>query len=107
MRTCANGWSERFAAIASLALTLLVIYGSAAAAPQQSPVLFSVSATSTRAVALESVSMRAEPFSLSSEANFSPNDPRTRIELFCMNLYLLDGTDENVLTARAVYEDMN
>jgi len=101
MRTCANGWSERLAAIASLALTLLVICGSAAAAPQQSPVLFSVSATSNRAVALESVSMRAEPFSLSSEANFSPNDPRTRIELFCMNLDLLAGEGANALTADA------
>src|SRR5438876_9285848 len=101
MRTCANGWSERFAAIASLALTLLVICGSAAAAPEQSPVLFSVSATSTRAVALESVSMRAEPFSLSSEANFSPNDPRTRVTLFVMNLDLLAGETQNSLTADA------
>ena len=45
--------------------------------------------------------MRAEPFSLSSEANFSPNDPRTRIELFCMNLDLLTGEGANALAADA------
>jgi uncharacterized protein (DUF1800 family) len=45
--------------------------------------------------------MRAEPFSLSSEGNFSPNDPRTRITLFVMNLDLLAGETENSLTAEA------
>jgi uncharacterized protein (DUF1800 family) len=45
--------------------------------------------------------MRAEPFSLSSEANFSPNDPRTRITLFCMNLDLLAGEGANGLSADA------
>src|SRR5262249_20710844 len=65
------------------------------------PVVFSVSTTSTRAVALESVSMRAEPFSLSSEGNFSPADPRTRITLFCMNLDLLVGEPANTLEVDA------
>lgn len=68
---------------------------------QPSPVLFSVSSTSTRAIVLESVSMRAEPFSLNSERNFSPNDDRTRITLFCMNLDLLTGEAANALTADA------
>src|SRR5256886_626874 len=68
---------------------------------QTSPLLFSVSATSTRAIVLESVSMRAEPFSLNSEGNFSPSDPRTRITLFCMNLDLLLGEGANSLTADA------
>jgi uncharacterized protein (DUF1800 family) len=63
--------------------------------------LISVSAGSTRAVALESVTMRTEPFSLSSEGNFSPNDPRTRITLFVINLDLLAGETENSLTAEA------
>ncbi len=71
----------------------------ASAAPSISPTLISVSAGSTRAVALESVSMRAEPFSLSSEGNFSPNDARTRITLFVMNLDLLAGETQNSLTA--------
>src|SRR5438874_12157547 len=70
-------------------------------ATQSSPLLFSVSATWTRAIVLESVSMRAEPFSLNSERNFSPNDDRTRIRLFCMNLELLAGEGTNSLTADA------
>jgi uncharacterized protein (DUF1800 family) len=45
--------------------------------------------------------MRSEPFSLNSEANFSPGDPRTRIELFCMNLDLLTGEGASALTADA------
>lgn len=71
------------------------------AAPAISPSLFTVSSTSTRAVALESVSMRAEPFTLSSEGNFSPADARTRITLFCMNLDFLSGEPSTALTADA------
>src|SRR5207237_3044133 len=92
-----------FAAIVCAGLAALVgsAFSIASAAPQIAPTLFSVSATSTRAVALESVTMRSEPFSLNSEANFSPNDTRTRIELFCMNLDLLAGEGANALTADA------
>jgi uncharacterized protein (DUF1800 family) len=50
---------------------------------------------------MESVSMRAEPFALSSAGNFSPNDPRTRITLFCTNLDLLTGEGANALSADA------
>jgi uncharacterized protein (DUF1800 family) len=64
--------------------------GAALAAPQISPTLISTS-TTTRAVALESVTMHAEPFSLSSEGNFNAGDPRTRIEIYCMNLDFLAG----------------
>jgi uncharacterized protein (DUF1800 family) len=71
------------------------------AAPPISPSLFTVSSSSTRAVALETVSMQAEPFSLSSEGNFSPADPRTRITLFCMNLDFLSGEAASALTADA------
>ncbi len=92
-----------FAAVvwAGLAAFLCSAFTVASAAPQLAPTLFSVSASSTRAVALESVTMRSEPFFLNSEANFSPNDPRTRIELFCMNLDLLAGEGANALTADA------
>src|SRR2546430_3198755 len=72
-------------------------------AVQNSPQVFSVSATSTRAVVLESVSLRAEPFSLNSAANFSPNDSRTRLTLFCTNLDLLSGESANALSADAEY----
>jgi hypothetical protein len=55
---------------------LLVIVGrETSAAVQPSPILFSTSDTSTRAVALESVTMRSEPFKLTSEGYFSPGDP--------------------------------
>lgn len=72
----------------------LVVFGcglvNAAMAAQISPLLYSNSG-STRAVALESVTMHAEPFSLSSEGNFNAADPRTRIEIFCTNLDFLAG----------------
>jgi uncharacterized protein (DUF1800 family) len=71
-----------------------------ALAAQPSPVLFS-SATSTRAIALEAVTMKAEPFSLTSTVQFNANDARTRITLFCMNLDLLQGESANALTADA------
>jgi len=76
-------------------------YANAFGAIQNSPQVFSVSSTSTRAVVMESVSMRTEPFSLSSAGNFSPNDPRTRLTLFCMNLDLLAGESANALSADA------
>lgn len=103
MRNRAFASSKRFAVIvcAGVAVLLCGVISSASAAPSLSPTLISVSAGSTRAVALESVTMRAEPFSLSSEANFAPNDPRTRITLFVMNLDLLAGETENSLTVDA------
>jgi uncharacterized protein (DUF1800 family) len=75
------------------------LFSAALAATQISPTLLSNS-TSTRAIALESVTMHAEPFSLSSEGNFNAGDPRTRIEIFCMNLDFLAGemsTSGNIL----------
>ena len=66
------------------------LFGAALAATQISPTLISTSA-STRAIALESVTMHSEPFSLASEGNFNAADPRTRIEIFCMNLDFLAG----------------
>ena len=103
MRDRAFALRRHFGSFVSAMLTALISgpFANAFAAPQNSPLVFSVSATSTRAVALESVSMRAEPFSLSSEGNFSPNDPRTRITLFCMNLDLLSGEPANALSADA------
>jgi len=80
--------------ISMLCATLVVFAGgllsAALAATQISPTLISTS-SSTRAIALESVTMHAEPFSLSSEGNFNAADPRTRIEIFCMNLDFLAG----------------
>ena len=103
MKNRAFASSKRFVALVGPGL-VMILGGAltlASAAPSISPTLISVSAASTRAVALESVSMRAEPFSLSSEGNFSPNDARTRITLFVMNLDLLAGETQNSLTADA------
>ncbi len=90
MRSRLFASGECFPALVCAGL-LIVLCGTlkSASAAQPGPLLFSVSSTSTRAVALESVSMTAEPFSLSSENIFSPNDPRTRISIFCLNLDLL------------------
>jgi len=76
------------ASVVSIACGALI---NASAAPSLTPSVFSISSSSTRAVVLESVSMRNEPFSLSSEGNFSPADPRTRITLFGTNLEFLQG----------------
>src|SRR5258708_27127583 len=102
MRIRAFALRKRFLATVCAGLAAFICGTSnTSGATQNSPLLFSVSATSTRAIVLESVSMRSEPFSLNSEGNFSPNDPRTRITLFCMNLDLLAGEDANSLTADA------
>ena len=96
MRTRAFALRKCFVSILCAGVAALCC-GSASAAPS----LFSVSSSSTRAVALESVSMRAEPFSLNGAANFFPADPRTRITVFCMNLDFLQGESASSLTADA------
>ena len=103
MKNRAIASSKRLVAfvVAGLAMILSGALAPVSAAPSISPTLISVSAASTRAVALESVSMTSEPFSLSAETNFSPNDPRTRITLFVINLDLLAGETQNSLTADA------
>jgi uncharacterized protein (DUF1800 family) len=108
MKNRAFASSKRLVAFvgAGLAMILSGALAPVSAAPSISPTLISVSAGlpsagATRAVALESVSMTSEPFSLSAETNFSPNDPRTRITLFAINLDLLAGETRNSLTADA------
>jgi uncharacterized protein (DUF1800 family) len=86
---------------ASAVVTICGAFTNGAAAPGAGPSVFSVSASSTRAVVLESVSMRSEPFSLTSEGNFSPADPRTRITLFGTNFDFLQGEGASALTADA------
>jgi uncharacterized protein (DUF1800 family) len=80
---------------------LLVLLGGAvsttSAATNKKPILIS-QATSTRAVAFESVTMKAEPFALTSSVNYSP-DNRTRICIFAMDLELLPGEGANAFSA--------
>src|SRR6266404_5917227 len=102
MRIRAFASRKRFLGIVCAGLAAFISSASnTSGATQSSPLLFSVSATSTRAIVLESVSMRAEPFSLNSERNFSANDDRTRITIFVMNFDLLAGETVNSLTADA------
>ncbi len=83
---------------ASIALVLVMVISAsvAEAVPLKAPKLISV-ATSTRAVALESVMLRAEPFPLTSSAQFS-TDTKTRICIFAMDLQLLPGEGMSAFT---------
>jgi uncharacterized protein (DUF1800 family) len=103
MKNRAVASCKRFGAFVCAGLVAFVsgAFAPVSAAPSISPTLISVSAASTRAVVLESVSMTGEPFSLNSEVNFSPSDPRTRITLFVLNLDLLAGETQNSLTVDA------
>lgn len=67
------------------------------AATNKKPVLIS-QAASTRAIALESVSMKAEPFPLTATVPMG-SDPRTRICIFAMDLELLPGEGANAFTS--------
>jgi uncharacterized protein (DUF1800 family) len=67
------------------------------AATNKAPVLLS-EANSTRAIALESVTMKPEPFPLSASVRFG-SDSRTRIAIFARNLELLSGEGANAFTS--------
>lgn len=63
-----------------------IVFGSN---PTKSPVLLS-QYNSTRAIALESATLKGEPFSTTASVAFGP-DTRTRIAIFAMDLALLSG----------------
>ncbi|HLE61543.1 MAG TPA: DUF1800 family protein, partial [Pyrinomonadaceae bacterium] len=67
------------------------------AATNKSPVLLS-DANSTRAIAVESVTMKPEPFPLTASVKFGA-DNRTRIAVFARNLELLAGEGVNAFTS--------
>ena len=71
--------------------------GTTYAANSKAPVLIS-EAASTRAIALESVTFKGEPFPLTSSVAFG-SDTRTRICVFAMNLELLPGEGTSAFTA--------
>lgn len=78
---------------------VLVAFGTVSTArAASSPTLLS-SSTSTRAIALDSVTLRPEPFQ-PTQTFFGP-DSRTRIALFAMNLNLLAGEGINAFSANA------
>src|SRR5205085_10411061 len=77
----------------------IVVCAQGARAQTAAPVLLSEE-TSTRAVALESVTHATEPFPPDSTIKWNA-DGRTRIQLFAMNLALQPGEDASALTAGA------
>lgn len=66
--------------------------------PPAPPVLLTDAATG-RAVALDSVTLRRDPFPLSTEQNFAP-DKRTRLLLFAVNAELRSGESVSAVTGR-------
>jgi uncharacterized protein (DUF1800 family) len=72
-------------------------FGTSKAATNKKPILIS-QATTTRAVAFESVTMKAEPFSPTATIAFS-NDTRTRLCIFAMDLELLAGEGANAFSS--------
>jgi hypothetical protein len=85
----------RWAALCLLAATAGAFQHVAAA---NSQVTLISNSTSTRAIALETITMRAEPFNLTMPVSFGP-DNRTRITLYGMNIGLLPGEGASAFTA--------
>ena len=83
--------------IFSFVLLLIPGFSTANAATNKKPILISQS-TSTRAVAVESFTMKAEPFPLTASFPLS-SDTRTRICIFAMDLELLPGEGANAFTS--------
>ena len=83
--------------ITNATLLLLICFVSAYAGVNKKPTLLSQS-TNTRAVAFESVTMKAEPFSVNATVPYS-SDNRTRLCIFAMDLELLPGEGVNAFTA--------
>jgi len=79
------------------ALVVSICVLTAEAATNKSPILIS-QAANTRAVAVESVTLRAEPFAPTQAIPFS-SDTRTRVCIFAMNLELLSGEGANAFTS--------
>ena len=80
-------------------LTVVLLCGvrTASAATNKKPILIS-QATSTRALAVEAVTLRAEPFSLTNSWNYAA-DNRTRVCIFAMDLELLPGEGANAFSS--------
>ncbi len=92
---------------AVVCLSALATAAGAQVLPAGSPVLLTEgTGQTTRAVAYEAVTFRAEPFPVVSEVNWNADksntrDQQTRVMLFAFNLPLLAGEGANALTADA------
>lgn len=90
-------WIARDFIFPFLLFILVLASVTAQAATNKKPILISQAAT-TRAVAFESFTMKAEPFPLTATFPLGP-DTRTRICIFAMNLELLPGEGANAFTS--------
>src|SRR5258705_3592977 len=86
-------------AVLILSIVLATGFTTVRAATNKKPILLS-QATSTRAIAFESVTMKAEPFPLIATIPFGP-DTTTRICIFAMDLELLSGEGASAFTSDA------
>lgn len=94
----------RLLSACALVACVLSAAASAQTAPGSPVLLTEGTATTTRAVAYDSVTHGSEPFSVTSTfdwASNKPGDRRTRVTLFVMNLAFLPGEGANALTADA------
>ena len=83
--------------VALLAITICSLAATTSAATNKKPVLISQS-NSTRAIALETITLVGEPFSLNQSIPWG-TDNRTRISIFAMNLELLPGEGISAFTS--------
>ena len=86
--------------LAAFAVFLILALSKSASAisPDNPPILIS-DATSTRAIAVESLTLTPEPFALIS--SFGGSGQRTRVMIFAMNLSLQPGEDLSAISADA------
>lgn len=84
----------------SLVCAFVLVCGalSAAIAQTRAPIILT-DATSTRAIALDSISRTRDPFRVNTVSFVAGTDTRTRVLFFVMNLDLLPGEGANALTA--------
>ena len=94
-RCAANGFI--LPCILLFAVLFAGVFSATQAATTKKPILISQAAT-TRAIAFESVTMKAEPFPLTATVPFS-SDSRTRICIFAMQLELLPGEGVNAFSS--------
>ena len=90
-------FSRCAARIVIFPFVLLICIFTTKAATNKKPILISQTAN-TRAIAFESVTMKAEPFALTASVPFS-TDTRTRVCIFAMDLELLPGEGANAFTS--------
>lgn len=83
-----------------LALFFFLEFAGAAAVPVTSPPILVSQATSTRAIALESLCFTSEPFATTSPCAWG-SDRQTRVMLFAVNLSLQPGETASAVTADA------